>query len=189
MEHLRLETNVTPAEDPLLAQITEGDKSGVEEGTTEESLSPSATKGDAEAPTPPPPQEKPTTQGSSTVTKVTKKEALAKWVTTAGNFIQITPPIGTDDYWLARVWISKFQAVEAFPKFGQIGIGFKVEKKDWNTNLPHTKDAVEIFRHIKKNKGVAVSDERCIAAIRILQAWVNKTLRLTENLDIEVRAQ
>lgn len=89
-----------------------------------------------------------------------------------GGVILITPPID-ENYWLARVQVSETQAVIAFPKFGQIGIGFQFEDKDWNTNLPHTCDAVEIYNHIRINRRNA-SRSVCVRAIRLLQYWANQ---------------
>jgi hypothetical protein len=82
--------------------------------------------------------------------------------------IMMTPPIDKD-YWLYRVKLSELQAIVGFPKFSTIGIGFAVED-DWNTNLPFTQTADEIFAHIAHNKGdEAISDADCIAAIRLVQ--------------------
>ena len=87
---------------------------------------------------------------------------------TFGN-VAMTPQLG-EAYWSYRVLLSERQAILGFPKFFTIGIGFAVEDEDWNTNLPYTSDAVEIFDHIKDNKGDdAISDEDCIAAIRLIQ--------------------
>lgn len=83
--------------------------------------------------------------------------------------VLVTPPI-TEDYWSYRVKLSPTQAIVGFPKFTTIGVGFAVEE-DWNTNLPYTESAEEIFRHIRKNKGDdAISDESVIEAIRLVQA-------------------
>ncbi len=87
--------------------------------------------------------------------------------------LMMTPPIG-DDYWLYRVPVSEEQAIIAFPKFCMIGIGFQHEE-DWNTNLPYTCGAEEIFNHISHNKGDdAISDADCIQAIKIIQEAINK---------------
>jgi hypothetical protein len=81
----------------------------------------------------------------------------------------MTPSLG-EDYWTYRVMLGERQAIVGFPKFVTIGIGFAVEDDDWNTNLPYTCDAVEIFEHIKVNRGDdAISDEDCVAAIRLIQ--------------------
>lgn len=83
----------------------------------------------------------------------------------------LTPPID-EDYWAYRVRLTDTQAIVAFPKFFTVGIGFAREE-DWNTNLPYTCDAEEIFQHIEHNKGDdAISDEDCIAAIRMIQGAI-----------------
>lgn len=85
-----------------------------------------------------------------------------------GGLIMITPPIG-EGYWLLRARLTDTQAVVGFPKFGTIGIGFQHEE-DWNTNLPYTCDAAEIFAHIAHNKGdELITDDACIEAIRSVQ--------------------
>jgi hypothetical protein len=82
--------------------------------------------------------------------------------------IMITPPID-EDYWLFRVGVSDTQGIVCFPKFCTFGIGFQVEE-DWNTNLPYTCDAKEIYNHIKCNKGDAkISAATCIEAIKMIQ--------------------
>ena len=89
-----------------------------------------------------------------------------------GAVIMVTPNID-EDYWLMRVPLSEDQAVVCFPKFGTIGIGFQHEE-DWNTNLPYTCDAEEIFNHIAHNKGNdAIDNETAIKAIRMLQDEIN----------------
>ena len=88
-----------------------------------------------------------------------------------GNGIAITPPID-EDYWMMRVPLSGNQAIVCFPKFFTVGIGFQNEE-DWNTNLPYTCEAEEIFAHIAHNKGDKnISDADCIKAIQILQAEI-----------------
>lgn len=80
----------------------------------------------------------------------------------------ITPPID-EDYWAFRVRLSERQSIVGFPKFMTIGIGFAVEE-DWNTNLPYTCSAEEIYEHIARNKGDdSISREDCIEAIRLIQ--------------------
>jgi len=98
-----------------------------------------------------------------------KLELNAREVTdpSDGRAVMITPPLG-GDFWLARVRVSQRQAVVCFPKFMTIGIGFRREQ-DWNTNLPYTCEAAEIFAHIRHNKGRRASDEDCLTAIRKLQ--------------------
>jgi hypothetical protein len=83
--------------------------------------------------------------------------------------LMLTPPVGEDDYWLFRVELSDKQALIAFPKFGTIGIGFENEE-DWNTNLPYTSEAEEIFDHISHNKADdSITDKICLEAINMLQ--------------------
>lgn len=79
----------------------------------------------------------------------------------------ITPPIN-EDYWIARVVVSKKNAIVAFPKFSTFGIGFQHEV-GWNANLPFTSRAGEIYEHIKHNSGGRVDRELCIKAIEMLQ--------------------
>lgn len=86
--------------------------------------------------------------------------------------IAITPNIGPD-YWRFRVQVSENQAVVGFPKFNTIGIGFQHEDVDWNTNLPFTCTAGEIYTHIRANRRDAKRD-RCLAAIRAIQRTVQE---------------
>jgi hypothetical protein len=90
--------------------------------------------------------------------------------------MMITPAL-TPDFWLYRVPLSDKQAIVCFPKFATlIGIGFQYEE-DWNTNLPHTCDAREIYEHIKHNKGDdGISDDDCVKAIEALQAVIKQAL-------------
>lgn len=93
----------------------------------------------------------------------------------SGGTMMITPPLD-EDYWLLRVKLSDTQAIVAFPKFGTIGVGFAVEE-DWNTNLPYTQKAENIFKHIDHNKGDdAISDTDCIAAIGMIQEAITTLL-------------
>lgn len=95
-----------------------------------------------------------------------------------GSGIAITPPID-EAFWLMRVPLSEKQAIVAFPKFGTIGVGFQVEE-DWNTNLPAGTHAIEIFDHIKRNKGDSkIPRHRCIEAIQLIQEAVLKMRRTT----------
>lgn len=92
----------------------------------------------------------------------------------AGN-VAMTPRI-EESYWAYRVRVSDTQAVVGFPKFFTVGIGFAVEE-DWNTNLPYTCEAREIFDHISHNKGDdAIADADCIAAIEMIQAAVRQAV-------------
>jgi hypothetical protein len=82
--------------------------------------------------------------------------------------IMLTPPID-EDYWAWRVVLSDKQAIVGFPKFGTVGIGF-AQEEDWNTNLPYTTDAAEIYDHIRHNKADdTISDEDVLTAIRMIQ--------------------
>lgn len=86
----------------------------------------------------------------------------------SGVSLEFTPPLD-EDYWLFRVKLFEDQAIVGFPKFGTIGIGF-AQEDDWNTNLPYTQDAAQIYDHIKHNKAHdEISDEDCLAAIRLIQ--------------------
>ena len=97
----------------------------------------------------------------------------------AGGRILVTPPIG-ENYWLLRVALSDNQAIVAFPKFLTIGIGFQHEL-DWNTNLPYTCTAEEIYNHIKHNKGDdSISQDDCIAAICRLQKEARRYQMVTQ---------
>ncbi len=86
--------------------------------------------------------------------------------------LMLTPRIGDDDYWTHRVEVSGSQAIQAFPKFGTIGIGFEKEE-DWNTNLPYTEKAKNIYAHIAHNKGdKRIKKSTCIAAIKAIKAKI-----------------
>lgn len=95
---------------------------------------------------------------------------LRESVFTAGStVVAVTPPLD-EDYWYMRVPLSETQAMVCFPKFFTFGIGFQREDADWNTNLPWTSLAPDIYAHIKHNKGDdSIKDEDCIAAIEMLQ--------------------
>ena len=85
-----------------------------------------------------------------------------------GPTLMITPPLD-EDYWLFRVKLHEDQAIVGFPKFGTIGIGF-AQEEDWNTNLPYTCPAEQIYNHIKHNKKYdQISDEQCLEAVRMVQ--------------------
>jgi hypothetical protein len=101
-----------------------------------------------------------------------KRSQPDKTVRLGDGAMLLTPPI-TEDYWQYRVRLTNKQAIVGFPKFGTIGIGFAVEE-DWNTNLPYTSDAEEIYDHIKHNKGEIISKERCLEAISMIQAAVKE---------------
>lgn len=87
--------------------------------------------------------------------------------------VLMTPPID-EAYWMFRVQVGEGQAIVGFPKFTTIGIGFAKEE-DWNTNLPYKCETLEIWDHIKHNKGnPSIKDEDCIAAIRMVQEAATK---------------
>lgn len=89
--------------------------------------------------------------------------------------IRITPAI-TPEFWLWRVVVSDSQAIVAFPKFGVVGIGFQIEKADWNTNLPSECKAWAIYKHIKANKGdPSIPAGVCVAAIKMIQRAIRKS--------------
>lgn len=88
----------------------------------------------------------------------------------------VTPPLD-EEYWLFRVELSDKQAVVGFPKFSTIGIGFQREE-DWNTNLPYTCKAEEVYQHIKHNKAdTRISKAQCIEAIGLIQEQAAVWLR------------
>ncbi len=94
----------------------------------------------------------------------------------------VTPPIN-EDYWLFRVGVSDIQGIICFPKFGTLGIGFQFEE-NWNTNLPYDCDTMEIYNHIKHNKGDDnIPDVVCIKAIKIVQDACEKFVGI-EKVDI-----
>jgi len=101
--------------------------------------------------------------------------------------IMITPNIN-ENYWIMRVKVNKKQAVVAFPKFGTIGIGFMIEARDWNTNLPWCCNPQTIYDHIKDNKGGHASPEDCIKAIKMLrQAISDAKLDPKNSIDNPIR--
>ena len=93
--------------------------------------------------------------------------------------ILLTPALD-EDYWRYRVRLSESQAVLGFPKFLTIGIGF-AQEEDWNTNLPYTCDAEEIYDHIAHNKGDdSITREDCLTAIRMIQEAATADRNATE---------
>ena len=85
-----------------------------------------------------------------------------------GKNVLITPCV-SEDYFLFRIPLYKDQAILGFPKFGVIGVGF-AQEEDWNTNLPSSCDALEIYNHIKKNKKYKqIKKLDCIKAIEMIQ--------------------
>jgi hypothetical protein len=103
--------------------------------------------------------------------EVNRDFAEAETAIRAGNStVMVTPPLD-EEYFIARVVMHRDQAIVVFPKFGVIGCGFAKEK-DWNTNLPITCDAAEIWRHIKHNRKYrSITDKRGLLAITMLQNW------------------
>lgn len=98
--------------------------------------------------------------------------AEREYVVPGGGTAMLTPAIG-EDYWILRVPVSENQAVVAFPKFGVVGIGFQQEE-DWNTNLPSSCSAEEIYEHIEHNKGdETIPIARCVQAIRMIQEFLS----------------
>lgn len=89
--------------------------------------------------------------------------------------ILITPPIDKD-YWIVRINLFDDQYVQAFPKFGTIGIGFAIED-DWNTNLPYTSEADHIRKHIWHNRRyIAIKKKRTNRAISMIQDFLKEKL-------------
>lgn len=82
--------------------------------------------------------------------------------------ILITPPLDGENYWTFKVKVTQRQAVIGFQKFGTIGIGF-LKEQDWNTNLPFKCETMEIYNHIKHNKGKTAKESDCIEAIEMIQ--------------------
>lgn len=92
----------------------------------------------------------------------------------------LTPALGKN-YWTFRVKLSSTQAIVGFPKFGTIGIGFAVEDADYNTNLPYTCGAQQIYDHIQDNKGDdSITELSCPEAIAMVQAAA-KALKASES--------
>lgn len=89
----------------------------------------------------------------------------------------IATPNLNPDFWQYRVKFENGQAILGFPKFHTIGIGFALEQKEWNVNLPYDCTAKEIFAHIKENAGDGVTDKDVMTAIRMVQkaaaAWMD----------------
>lgn len=87
--------------------------------------------------------------------------------------LMITPQID-EKYWTFRIKLYRKQALLAFPKFGTYGIGF-AQEINWNTNLPYTSNAEEIYNHIKVNKKhKEIRKSHCIKAIEMLQEACKK---------------
>lgn len=113
---------------------------------------------------------KPPKRGSKLVLEINSKGS-AEHQPLAGIGILITPKLGGDN-WLFRVRLSEKQSIIGFSKFGCIGVGF-AEEEDWNTNLPTSAGAIEIYDHIKRNKGDRrISRGKCIEAIQLIKDYV-----------------
>jgi len=102
--------------------------------------------------------------------------------------VMITPPIDKD-YWVFRVKLHKKQALLAFPKFGTIGIGFALET-DWNTNLPYSCKAKDIYSHIEDNKRHdEITKSMCIEAIELLQKACEAYVKAQEENEAQQNSQ
>jgi hypothetical protein len=103
-----------------------------------------------------------------------------------GGFM-LTPALGRN-YWSYRVRLTARQAVIAFPKFGTVGIGFAVEDEDWNTNLPYTCDAEQIYEHIAENKSDdSIDGEDCVRAIEMIRTAIYATSWHAEKMQAQGR--
>ena len=108
---------------------------------------------------------------SKLVVEVREGHALAEPLVGGGRILA-TPDID-EDFWLLRVVLTDRQAIVAFPKFGMLGAGFQVEAGSWNTNLPWSTDAEELYKHILVNKGdPKLRKVKCIQAIELLQRTI-----------------
>ena len=97
-------------------------------------------------------------------------------IRTNGGIIMFTPAID-EDYWIMRVKLyhdkklNKDQSIIAFPKFGLIGVGFAIEERSWNTNLPYQTDTERLYKHIRCNKKYRViTKQTCLEGLKLLQA-------------------
>ncbi|MEU2013051.1 hypothetical protein [Nocardia sp. NPDC019302] len=110
--------------------------------------------------------------------KLERRSQRDEGIVAAG--VAITPPLD-EDYWAYRVRLGDRQAIVGFPKFFTIGIGFAVEE-DWNTNLPYTSDAADIFLHIRHNKGDdSIADSDVVDAIRMVQEAIRADLEAVKS--------
>ena len=108
------------------------------------------------------------------------KKDNTEFTSKSGVQVSITPPID-DQYYIARVVIYRDQAINIFPKFFIIGCGF-AQEEDWNTNLPISCDAEEIYDHIKHNKKYScITKKQCIEAISALQDFVKENKLLSSD--------
>lgn len=102
--------------------------------------------------------------------------------------LMVTPAID-ENYWLFRVPLTDKQAIVGFPKFNTIGVGFQKEE-DWNTNLPYSCSAEEIYHHIKCNKGdKKITKARCIEALKLLQKTIQERWETPEKKTNRERRQ
>ena len=97
-------------------------------------------------------------------------------INTGRGIIMFTPAID-EDYWIMRVKLyhdkklNKDQSIIAFPKFGLIGVGFAIEERSWNTNLPYQTDTERLYKHIRCNKKYRViTKQTCLEGLKLLQA-------------------
>lgn len=112
--------------------------------------------------------EKQTSKKQKNTLVVEFNEKFKKANTEIGGFISITPPIN-EDYWVFRVKLYENQSIVAFPKFFTMGIGF-AQEENWNTNLPYSSSAEEIYKHINVNKKYKeITKESCIEAINLIK--------------------
>ena len=93
-------------------------------------------------------------------------------IRTNGGIIMFTPAID-EDYWIMRVKLyhdkklNKDQSIIAFPKFGLIGVGFAIEERSWNTNLPYQTDTERLYKHIRCNKKYRViTKQTCLEGLK-----------------------
>lgn len=79
--------------------------------------------------------------------------------------------VPSKDKVLFVVEMFKDQAIVAFPRyFSCIAIGFFIEEKGYDTNLPYQCKAEEIYEHIKCNKKYKeIKKKDCIKAIEKIQ--------------------
>lgn len=80
------------------------------------------------------------------------KKSNDEFVNKNGRVVAMITPAIDEDYYVMRIHMVKDQYINAFPKFGQIGIGFAIENDDWNANLPAPMNAMSIAKHIQHNK-------------------------------------
>lgn len=83
--------------------------------------------------------------------------------------VAFPPQLFEDNYYICFVQITTKQAILLFTKFFTCGIGF-LHEVDWNTNLPYTSSAEDIYKHIRHNRLNAKRKE-CTEAIRMLQEF------------------